>query len=90
MSDTKKLYTLLGADGGFYKSEVPGLFGGNRKLKIYGRLDCFSANRYLDKGYAKIRVFFASEGDAIKAGYRPCGKCMREAYKVWKATCDKT
>jgi len=30
-------------------------------------------------------VFFANEKDAIDAGYRPCGTCMKEQYKKWKA-----
>ncbi len=37
------MYKLLGADGKQYLSETPGTFGGNRKQKIYGRLDCRSA-----------------------------------------------
>ncbi|MCR5755022.1 MAG: metal-binding protein [Acetatifactor sp.] len=68
-----------------YVSFEPAKFGGHKKLKIYGKLDCPSANRYLRKGqYAKHRVFFASEEDAIGAGYRPCAVCMPEKYKKWK------
>jgi methylphosphotriester-DNA--protein-cysteine methyltransferase len=78
------VFILLGADGP-YSSQTPGTLGGNSKLRIYGRLDCWSANRALDKGYAKIRVFFADEATAIAAGYRPCGNCMREKYREWKA-----
>jgi len=52
--------------------------------KVYGRLDCPSANRALARGYAKRRVFFADEATAISAGYRPCAVCMREAYLRWK------
>lgn len=64
----------------------PGTLGGHRKLKIYGRLDCPSAARYLQKGqYAQNRVFFKDEETARAAGYRPCGVCMREAYLKWKA-----
>jgi methylphosphotriester-DNA--protein-cysteine methyltransferase len=32
------------------------------------------------------RVFFSSEKTAIANGYRPCGHCMRAAYKKWKGT----
>ena len=79
------MYKLIDQNGKQYESEEPGLFGGHRKLKIYGRLDCPSALRYIAKGqYVKYRVFFADEETAIKAGYRPCGKCMPEAYKAWK------
>jgi hypothetical protein len=70
-------YQLLGRDGVVHDSSTPGLLGGNRRLKIYGRLDCPSARRALARGYAKRRVFFADETTAISAGYRPCGVCMR-------------
>lgn len=30
------------------------------------------------------RVFFADEQTAVKAGYRPCGACMRAEHKAWK------
>ena len=59
----------------------------DKKLKIYGRLDCPSALRHIEKGnYAKHRVFFADEQVAKAAGYRPCGICMKEEYNKWKAT----
>ncbi len=81
-----KLYTLTAADGTTYQSAEKGTLGGHRKLKIYGRLDCPSALRYIAKGeYIKYRVFFKDEATAIAAGYRPCGICMKEAYKKWKA-----
>jgi methylphosphotriester-DNA--protein-cysteine methyltransferase len=79
------MYTLLGADGPPYQSETKGALGGNSRLGIYGELDCWSARAALAKGYAKIRVFFADEVTAVAAGYRPCGKCMRERYREWKA-----
>ncbi|TLV02984.1 Ada metal-binding domain-containing protein [Dyadobacter luticola] len=55
-------------------------FGGNKNLKIYGRLDCSSGKRMKFQN----RVFFESEKDALGNGYRPCGLCMREEYKKWK------
>lgn len=80
-----KKYKLIGADGKQFLSDTPGTWGGHRKLKIYGRLDCPSALRYITKGqYVKYRVFFADEATAVAAGYRPCGVCMPEAYKRWK------
>ncbi len=80
-------YTLIGPDNRPYESDTPGSFGGHRKLKIYGRLDCPSAKRYLEKGqYKQYRVFFADEETAIAAGYRPCAKCMPKEYSVWKQT----
>lgn len=79
------MYKLTDKNGNQYESELPGTLGGNKRLKIYGRLDCTSANRYIKKGhYVKDRVFFADEKTAIEAGYRPCYYCMRETYKKWK------
>ena len=84
--DNTKTYKLMDENGNIYVSEKPGTLGGYKKRKIYGRLDCPSALRHIAKGeYVKHRVFFADEATAIKAGYRPCGICMKEAYKVWKA-----
>lgn len=34
----KKLYKLMGADGREYFSKTPGTFGGNSRMKIYGRI----------------------------------------------------
>ena len=82
----RKKYRLLDETGKEYLSETPGTLGGHRKLKIYGRLDCPSALRYIARGqYVQNRVFFADEETAVRAGYRPCGICMKEAYRKWKA-----
>lgn len=79
------MYTLLGTNGKPFQSTTKGKFGGHRKLKIYGRLDCPSALRFIAKGqYVKHRVFFADEITAVESGYRPCGVCLPEAYKRWK------
>jgi len=56
------------------------LFAGNAQLKIYGRLTCGSGKRMLKRN----RVFFVDEQEAIAQGYRPCGHCMKQAYKKWK------
>jgi methylphosphotriester-DNA--protein-cysteine methyltransferase len=86
----KKIYTLLGSDKQPYQSETPGTFGGYRRGKIYGRLDCPSALRAIAKGgYVNHRVFFADEETAISAGYRPCGNCMRAEYVSWKNNMGK-
>ena len=79
------MYTLIGAEGRPYCSGTPGSLGGNSRLQVYGRLDCWSANNALGKGYERIRVFFADEETAIATGYRPCGNCMRDKYREWKA-----
>jgi methylphosphotriester-DNA--protein-cysteine methyltransferase len=54
-------------------------FGGNRKLKIYGTLSCTSGKRMKKQN----RVFFSTEKEAVTAGYRPCGHCLREKYLQW-------
>ena len=80
-----KKYKLIGKDGKEYLSETKGAYGGHKGLKIYGRLDCSSARRYIDQGkYVKHRVFFADQETALAAGYRPCGVCMKEHYQLWK------
>ncbi len=80
-----KLYQLLDENGKAYQSERKGTLGGYKPSKLYGRLDCPSALRHLAKGhYAKHRVFFADEATAIKAGYRPCSRCMPEEYRKWQ------
>jgi methylphosphotriester-DNA--protein-cysteine methyltransferase len=79
------MYTLIGVNGRPHQSETNGTIGGNKSLKIYGRLDCPSALRWIARGhYVKHRVFFLDEATAIKAGYRPCAICMPEAYERWK------
>ncbi|MEP1033232.1 Ada metal-binding domain-containing protein [Ekhidna sp.] len=60
-------------------------FGGNRKLKIYGNLNCKSGKRMTKQN----RVLFATEKAAIASGYRPCGHCMRLQYAAWKASFNK-
>ena len=55
-------------------------FAGNQNLKIYGKLGCASGKRM-----KKInRVFFSSEEEAWQCGYRPCGNCMPEEYRLWR------
>lgn len=55
-------------------------WGGNRQLKIYGTLHCASGKRMKREN----RVFFTTETEAISAGYRPCGHCLKAAYQKWK------
>jgi methylphosphotriester-DNA--protein-cysteine methyltransferase len=56
------------------------IYAGNAKLKIYGTLHCASGKRMKKEN----RVFFATEQEAILLCYRPCGNCMKFAYKKWK------
>lgn len=68
-----------------YISKIPGTLGGNAKLKIYGKLDCYSTLKWIGKGYyVNNRIFFSDEETAISAGYRPCSRCMKKEYKTWK------
>ena len=78
-------YKLIDADGQPYESDTPGTLGGHRGNRVYGRLDCEGALRWIAKGhYVSQRVFFADEATAVAAGYRPCATCMPEAYATWK------
>lgn len=56
-------------------------YGGNQHLKIYGTLKCASGKRMNKQN----RVFFKDEAEAVAQGYRPCGHCLRQAYRVWRA-----
>jgi Metal binding domain of Ada len=82
----KRVWNLIGADGTRYQSSEPGSLGGHRRSRIYGRLDCARALQAIARGgYVDRRVFFASEENAIAAGYRPCAVCLPRAYSTWKA-----
>jgi methylphosphotriester-DNA--protein-cysteine methyltransferase len=81
------VYRLIGPDGEEVLSPTPGTFGGHRRNRIYGRLDCAGAARWIAKGhYVRHRVFFADEATAVAAGYRPCARCLPEAYRAWKSS----
>ena len=81
-----KHWTLLGADGKPYSSPSPGTRGGHRRSRVYGRLDCPTALRALARGgYVAQRVFFLDQATAQAAGYRPCARCLPDAYSRWKA-----
>ncbi|MFT3824035.1 MAG: Ada metal-binding domain-containing protein [Chitinophagaceae bacterium] len=56
------------------------VLAGNRKLKIYGTLQCRSGK----KMNVSNRVFFSSEIEAVADGYRPCAHCMPDKYREWK------
>jgi len=81
-----KRYRLRDRDGKPYEAAEKGRFGGHKGSKIYGRLDCPGALRWIAKDhYLRQRVFFKDEATARAAGYRPCAVCMPAAYKAWKA-----
>jgi methylphosphotriester-DNA--protein-cysteine methyltransferase len=54
--------------------------GGNKRLRIYGRLNCASGRRMKKKN----RIFFIDEAEALSLDYRPCGYCMKIKYQHWK------
>ncbi|WP_019930725.1 Ada metal-binding domain-containing protein [Nocardia sp. BMG111209] len=79
-----RTYLLLDAAGHPYRSATAGRWGGHRRSRIYGRLDCRSALRAIEAGhYVKYRVFFADEATAVAAGYRPCAVCCPDRYHAW-------
>lgn len=83
----EKEYKLRDGNNKEYITKIPGTVGGNKKLKIYGKIDCPSALKYIEKGYyVNNRVFFDNIDTAKKAGYRPCAKCMKKEYIEWKET----
>ena len=47
----RKTHILIGADGKPYESTLPGILGGHRRSKGYGRLDCPVALRWIAKGH---------------------------------------
>ena len=85
-----KRWKVLDAHGKFVLSRKPGQFGGHKRSKIYGLLNCPAALRALSKGgYVKARVFFIDEQTARLAGYRPCFRCMPASYREWKLTTEE-
>jgi hypothetical protein len=81
----KRAWIVIGADGKPFESDTPGSFGGHRRSRVYGRLDCRTALRAIERGgYVKYRVFFCDEATAVAAGYRPCAVCMPTEYAAWK------
>ena len=61
-------------------------YAGNIPAKIYGTLTCSSGKRMKKKN----RTFFADSNEAILAGFRPCGKCLHQEYKIWKEQISTT
>jgi methylphosphotriester-DNA--protein-cysteine methyltransferase len=68
-SANRKLYQLI-ANG-----EIK--LAGNRRLRIYGTLDCFSGKRMKQEN----RVFFTSEKEAMELGFRCCKNCWCRSKK---------
>lgn len=85
MSAAGRRHTLIGPDGRPRGSATPGTLGGTTRGRLYGRLDCRSALRAIERGgYVDHRVFFADEADAVAAGFRPCAVCLPSEYARWR------
>ena len=79
-------YLLTDGNGRTYRSVDPGVLGGHRRTRIFGRLDCPSALRAIERGgYVADRVFFANESVARAAGFRPCARCLPQEYAAWRS-----
>jgi hypothetical protein len=81
--DDKNL-SVARRDGRSYESPTEGLFGGNKRGKIYGRLDCPVALAAIKRGriYQQHRVSFADEANAVAAGFRLCASVWAMLIKV--------
>jgi methylphosphotriester-DNA--protein-cysteine methyltransferase len=55
-------------------------FGGNQRLKIFGKLSCSSGKNMKRKN----RIFFESMQETASLSFRPCGHCMKKEYEAWK------
>jgi methylphosphotriester-DNA--protein-cysteine methyltransferase len=67
-------HTILTASDLFRKLKNRRIqYAGNKRLKIFGRLNCKSGKRMKKEN----RVFFKTEAEALSSGFRPCGHCMR-------------
>ncbi|HEX3615610.1 MAG TPA: Ada metal-binding domain-containing protein [Solirubrobacteraceae bacterium] len=86
-AEPRRSWWLIGPDAAGYESPSPGAYGGHRRSRVYGRLDCPAALRAISRGgYVTERVFFAGEHDAVAAGFRPCAVCLPTAYAAWMAS----
>lgn len=54
------------------------VLAGNKRLKIYGKLNCVSGKRMKKVN----RVFFKNEAEALLHGYRACKRCMSTQSKI--------
>lgn len=79
----QKLYHLTGPDGQEYETTERGTVYDYKSTKIYGCRDCKVPIPYLERGTYKT-VFFKDEETAVKAGFRPCAKCLPKKYDKWK------
>jgi len=71
MAKAKKKYRVINEQGKEVWTTTPGVFGGYRPRKIYGRLDCKIGMRMKKEN----RIFFSSRQAALNADYRACKNC---------------
>ena len=48
--NASRTWTLLNARGRPYASPTPGRYGGHRRSRIYGHLDCRAARQAIERG----------------------------------------
>ena len=83
----QKLYTLTNEHNQEYQTTERGTVYGCKSTKIYGCRNCPAPKHAIGMGTYK-GVFFKDELTAIKAGYRPCGTCLKAKFNIWKARKD--
>ncbi len=65
--------------------DLPNVYSGNKRTKIYGKASCSATEGHLIlKKDEKDRKLFDNPDEAESLGFRPCSKCMPEAYSKWK------
>ncbi len=75
--DMSQFWRLVGPNDKPYASAVPGILGGHRRNRIYGRLDCSAVLCAIaPDGEVNHCVFFPPKERAQAAGYRPCAVCL--------------
>lgn len=69
--------------------DLPETYCGNTKSKIFGVATCEATHghKFFEED-ANSRIFFESPENAYELGYRPCRRCMHEAYLDWKEMTD--
>ena len=69
--------------------DLPETYCGNTKSKIFGVATCESTHGHgIFKKDASNRVILESPEAAYNLGYRPCRRCMHDAYLDWKEMTD--
>ena len=82
---TAKKYKLIGPDCQTYLSATPGTFGGHRRQKIYGRLDCSVAHCEPLLGAAMWRTgSFSRMKRLLLPRDIDRARCLPEHYQRWK------